>query len=192
MSNSKHFSLSYNPLMFRICADEQKHQVCAVLMNDKAVVKVLPHVIRSVNELNIPSGDKQGYEILYFGVNLILMLDYRLSFNVEVKSSDYSDEIEVLIISRKDVSAWKDKDGTDDDNNNNSSSSTERIKMHYSNNGQKINDIYIPSISDAYAFILSNRTSRNNNKESKTKTVKVALTHSWQQEIKESQLKNRL
>jgi hypothetical protein len=175
--------------MFRICADEQKHQVCAVLMNDKAVVKVLPHVIRSVNELNIPSGDKQGYEILYFGVNLILMLDYRLSFNVEVKSSDSSDEIEVLIISRKDISAWKDNDGTND---NNSSSSTKRIKIHYSNNGHKINDVFKPSISDAYAFILSNRTSPNNNKKPKTKAVKVALTHSWQQEIKESQLKNRL
>jgi hypothetical protein len=156
-------------------------------MSDKTVVKVLPHVMRSVNELNIPSGDTQGYEILYFGVNLILMFDYRLSFNIEVKSSDYSDEIEVLIISRKDVSAWKDNDGTDDNN-----SSIQRIKMHYSNNGQKINDVFKPSVSDAYAFILSNRSSHNNNKKSKTKTVKVTLTHSWQQEMKESQLKNRL
>jgi hypothetical protein len=157
-------------------------------MIDKTVVKVLPHVIRSVNELNIPSGDTQGYEILYFGVNLILMFDYRLSFNIEVKKWDYSDEIEVLIISRKDVSAWKNSDGTNDNN----SSSTERINMHYSNNGQKINDVFKPSISDAYAFILSNRTSPNNNKKAKTKAVKVTLTHSWQQEIKESQLKNRL
>ena len=53
-------------------------------MSDKTVVKVLPHVMRSVNELNIPSGNKQGYEILYFGVNLILMFDYRLSFNIEL------------------------------------------------------------------------------------------------------------
>src|SRR5215213_8548374 len=135
-------------------------------MSDKIVVKVLPHVMRSVNELNIPSGNTQGYEILYFGVNLILMFDYRLSFNIEVKSSEYSDEIEVLIISRKDVSAWKDNDG--------------------------INDVFKPSLSDAYAFILSNRSSPNNNKKSKTKAVKVTLTHSWQQEIKESQLKNRL
>ena len=154
-------------------------------MSDKSVVKVLPHVMRSVNELNIPSGDTQGYEILYFGVNLILMFDYRLSFNIEVKSSDYRDEIEVLIIGRKDVSAWKDNDGADN-------SSTRRIKMHYSNNGQKINDVFKPSISDAYAFILSNRSSHNNNEKSKTKAVKVTLTHSWQQEIKESQLKNRL
>ncbi len=158
-------------------------------MSEKTVVKFLPHVIRSINELNIPSGDTQGYEILHFGVNLILMFDYRLSFNIEVKSSDYSDEIEVLIISRKDVSAWKENDVSDDNNN---SRSTERIKMHYRNNGQKINDIFKPSISDAYAFILSNRISSKSNKTSKTKAVKAILTHSWQQEIKESQLKNRL
>ena len=164
--------------------------VCTVLVSEKTVVKVLPHVIRSINELNIPSGDSQGYEILHFGVNLILMFDYRLSFNIEVKSSDYSDEIEVLIISRKDVSAWKQNDVSDDNNNNNKS--TERIKMHYRNNGPKINDIFKPSISDAYAFILSNRISSKNNKRSKTKAVKAILTHSWQQEIKESQLKNRL
>ena len=153
------------------------------------MVKVLPHVIRSINELNIPSGETQGYEILHFGVNLILMFDYRLSFNIEVKNSDHSDKIEVLIISRKDVPAWKENHGIDDNNNR----STERIKMHYRNNGQKINDIFKPSISDAYAFILSNRTSPGSNKKkSTTKAVKVTLTHSWQQEIKESQLKNRL
>ena len=158
-------------------------------MSDRTVVKVLPHVIRSINELNIPSGDTQGYEILHFGVNLILMFDYRLSFNIEVKSSDHSDEIEVLIISRKDIPAWKENYGIDDNNN----MSTERIKMHYRNNGQKINDIFKPSISDAYAFILSNRTSPGSNKKkSTTKAVKVTLTHNWQQEIKESQLKNRL
>jgi hypothetical protein len=149
------------------------------------VVKVLPHVMRNVNELNIPFGDKYGYEILYFGVNLILMLDYRLSFNIEVNSSDYSDKIEVLIISRKDVSAWKNNHGADNTN-------MQPIKVHYSNNGQKINDVYKPSVSDAYAFILSNRTSPSDNKKSKTKTVKVALTHSWQQQIKELQLKDRL
>lgn len=150
------------------------------------MVKVLPHVMRNVNELNIPSGDTHGYEILYFGVNLILMFDYRLSFNIEVKSSDYSDEIEVLIISRKDVSAWKNNDGADNNG------STQHVKMYYSNNGQKFNDIFKPSVSDAYAFILSNRSSHNNNKKSKTAAVKATLTHSWQQEIKESQLKNRL
>jgi hypothetical protein len=150
------------------------------------VVKVLPHVMRNVNELNIPSGDTHGYEILYFGVNLILMFDYRLSFNIEVKSSDHSDEIEVLIISRKEVSAWKSNDGADNN------SSTQHVKMYYNNNRQKINDIFKPSVSYAYAFILSNRSSHNNNKKSKTKAVKAILTHSWQQEIKESQLKNRL
>jgi len=174
--------------MFRVYCGCAKTSIgYAAIMSDKTVVKVLPHVMRSVNELNIPSGNAHGYEILYFGVNLILMFDYRLSFNIEVKSSEYSDEIEVLIISRKDVSAWKDNDGTNDNN-----SSIQRIKIHYSNNGQKINDVFKPSLSDAYAFILSNRSSPNNNKKSKTKAVKVTLTHSWQQEIKESQLKNRL
>ena len=154
-------------------------------MCDKTVVRVLPHVIRNINELNIPSGDTQGYEILYFGVNLILMFDYRLSFNIEVKSSDHRDEIDVLIISRRDVSVWKNNDG---EYNN----STHHIKMHYSNKGQKINDIFKPSVSDAYAFILSDRSSHNNNEKYRTKTVEVTFTHSWQQEIKESQLKNRL
>jgi hypothetical protein len=174
--------------MFRAYCECAKTSIgYAVIMSDKTVVNVLPHVMRSVNELNIPPGNTQGYEILYFGVNLILMFDYRLSFNIEVKNSEYSDEIEVLIISRKDVSAWKDNDGTNDNN-----SSIQRIKMHYSNKGQKINDVFKPSVSDAYAFILRNRSSPNNNKNSKTKAVKVTLTHSWQQEIKESQLKNRL
>ncbi len=150
-------------------------------MCDKTVVRVLPYVIRNINELNIPSGDTQGYEILYFGVNLILMFDYRLSFNIEVKSSDHRDEIDVLIISRRDVSVWKNNDGE-------YNSSTQHIKMYYSNKGQKINDIFKPSVSDAYAFILSNRTPHVNNS-SKTKTVEVTLVHTWQQEIKESQLK---
>lgn len=51
----------------------------------KIVVKVLPHVVRSTNEFNIPPGDAHGYEILYFGVNLILMFDYKLSFDIEVE-----------------------------------------------------------------------------------------------------------
>jgi hypothetical protein len=58
-------------------------------------MKVLPHVIRNINEFNIPPGDSSGYEILYFDVNLILMFDYRLSFDIEVKNT-YS-EIGVLI-----------------------------------------------------------------------------------------------
>ena len=50
-----------------------------------------------------------GYEIMYFGVNLILMLDYRLSFDIEVKNSDK--EIEVLMIKRKDDTKWKNNKG---------------------------------------------------------------------------------
>jgi hypothetical protein len=49
------------------------------------MVKFLPYVMRSINELNIPAGKSHGFEILYFGVNLLLMLDYRLSFNMEIK-----------------------------------------------------------------------------------------------------------
>jgi hypothetical protein len=144
------------------------------------MVKILPHVMRNINEFNIPAGVEYGYEILYFGVNLILMFEYKLSFNIEVKKSDYngSDDIEVLIISRKDVSAWKKGNGVNNKD----------IKPYYSNNGESINDIFRPSISDAYAFILSNRASINNN--SMIKVVDVTLIHSWQQEIKESQLKN--
>jgi len=154
-------------------------------MRGKIVVKVLPHVMRSSNEFNIPPGDAHGYEILYFGVNLILMFDYRLSFDIEVKTSDSGDEIDVLIISRRDVSVWK-------NNNSDDRSRPVNIQMHYNNNGQKINAVFKPSVSDAYAFILSNRSCPDNKKKFKTKTVDVILTHSWQQEIRESQLKNRL
>jgi hypothetical protein len=144
------------------------------------MVKVLPHVMRNINEFNIPAENSHGYEILYFGVNLILMFDYRLSFDVEVKSSGSDDDkIEVLIISRKDIPAWK------------SNVNTHNVKLHYSNSGHRINDIFIPSVSDAYAFILSNRYSSINNNNPETKTVEVTLIHTWQQEIKESQLKNR-
>jgi hypothetical protein len=140
------------------------------------VVKVLSHVMRNINEFNIPAGDIHGYEILYFGVNLILMFDYRLSFDIQVKNSD-SDKIEVLIISRKDIPAWK------------SNGSNQDVKLLYSNSGERINDIFKPLTSDAYAFILSNRSSSMNNN-SETKTVEATLIHTWQQEIKESQLKN--
>jgi hypothetical protein len=139
------------------------------------VVKVLSHVMRNINEFNIPAGDTHGYEILYFGVNLILMFDYRLSFDIQVKNPD-SDKIEVLIISRKDIPAWK------------SNGSNQEVKLLYSNSGERINDIFKPLTSDAYAFILSNRSSSMNNN-SETKTVDVTLIHTWQQEIKESQLK---
>ena len=132
--------------------------------------------MRNINEFNIPAGDTHGYEILYFGVNLILMFDYRLSFDIQVKNSN-SDKIEVLIISRKDIPAWK------------SNGSNQEVKLLYSNSGERINDIFKPLRSDAYAFILSNRSSSMNNN-SETKTVEATLIHTWQQEIKESQLKN--
>jgi hypothetical protein len=67
-------------------------------------MKVLPHVMRNINEFNIPAGNSHGYEILYFGVNL-----YRLSFDVEVKNSNK--EIQVLIFSRRDIPAWKEDNG---------------------------------------------------------------------------------
>ena len=137
------------------------------------MVKVLSHVMRNINEFNIPAKNSHGYEILYFGVNLILMFDYKLSFDVEVKSSSSDDDkIEVIIISRKDIPAWK-----------NSNVNTHNVKLHYSNSGHRINDIFKPSVSDAYAFILSNRSSSINNN-SETKTVEVTLIHTWQQEIK--------
>jgi len=68
-------------------------------------MKVLPHVMRNINEFNIPAVNSHGYEVLYFGVNLILMFDYRLAFDIEVKNS--YDEIQVLIVSRKDIPGWK-------------------------------------------------------------------------------------
>ncbi len=136
-------------------------------------MKLLAHVMRNINEFNIPTGNSRAYEIMYFGVNLILMLDYRLSFDIYVKNGE---GIEVLIISRKDVPAWK--------KNNNSD-----IKVYYNNSGVKINDVFRPTIIDAYAFILNNRSSTVNY--DGVKTVEVTLIHNWQQEVKESQLKER-
>jgi len=130
--------------------------------------------MRNINEFNIPAGNSHGYEILYFGVNLILMLNYRLSFDVEVKNSNK--EIQVLIFSRKDVPAWKE---------NRSS----QITPYYSRQGTRINDVFRPTISDAYAFVLNNQYS-NNSHDNAIETVEVTLIHNWQQEVKESQLKN--
>jgi hypothetical protein len=137
-------------------------------------MKCLPHVIRNINEFNVPSGTSHGYQILYFGVNLILMLDYRLSFEVEVKNR--GSEIEVLIISRKDTPTWK--------NMNNSGKS--EIGPYYTRRGIKINDVFRPTISDAYAFIVNNSFNNNND----VKTVEVTLIHNWLQEVKDSQLKD--
>lgn len=142
-------------------------------------MKVLPHVMRNINEFNIPVGNSHGYEILYFGVNLILMRDYRLAFDVEVKNSD--NQIEVLIISRKDVLAWK-----EDINNNNNNGNSE-ISLYYSRSDVKINDVFRPAVSDAYAFVLNNSFSNNSGD---VKKVEVTLIHNWQQEVKESQLRD--
>jgi len=138
-------------------------------------MKILPHVMRNINEFNIPSGNSHGYEILYFGVNLILMFDYRLAFDMEVQNSN--DEIEILILGRKDIPAWKE--------NKDSSN----IKLYYSKKGLEINDVFKPTISDAYAFVINNRNSSINHE---VKTVEVILTHNWQQEVKESQLKEHI
>ena len=139
-------------------------------------MKILPHVMRNINEFNIPAGNSHGYEILYFGVNLILMFDYRLAFDIKVQNSDK--EIEILILSRKDIPEWKE--------NNDSS----KIKLYYGKKGLKINDVFKPTISDAYAFVINNRKKSSTIHE--VKTVEVILTHNWQQEVKESQLKERI
>lgn len=138
--------------------------------------------MRNINEFNIPAGNNHGYEILYFGVNLILMFDYRLAFDVEVKNSD--NEIQVLILSRKAIPAWKENDHDYDSNNNKNS----EINLYYSKSGLKINDVFKPVVSDAYAFVINNRRSSISQE---VKTVEVTLIHNWQQEVKESQLKDR-
>jgi hypothetical protein len=86
-------------------------------------------------------------------VNAASLCCHWKSFDIEVKSSDSSsDKIEVLIISRKHVPVWKKSNG----------GSTQNIKLHYSNSGEKINDVFKLSVSDVYAFILSNRCSSVN------------------------------
>lgn len=138
-------------------------------------MKVLPHVMRNINEFNIPCSHPNGYEILYFGANLILMFEYRLSFDVKVKNSE--EKIEVLIISRKHVPAWK------------TNANMQDVTIYYKKQGTGINDVFKPSISDSYAFILDNRSS---DEDTGTKNVEVTLVHTWQQEIKESQLKDKV
>jgi len=132
--------------------------------------------MRNINEFNVPDGNSRGYEILYFGVNLILMFDYRLSFDVQVNNSDK--EIQILILSRKDIPTWKE----------NYDSKNLETNIYYNRSGLKINDVFKPTISDAYAFVLNNRESSINHE---VKTVEVTLIHNWQQEVKESQLKDR-
>jgi hypothetical protein len=131
--------------------------------------------MRNINEFNIPAGNSQGYEILYFGVNLILMFDYRLAFDIEVRNSDH--EIQILILSRKDIPTWKEKNDSSE------------INLYYNRSGLKNNDIFKPTLSDAYAFVLNNRGYSVSHE---AKTVQVTLVHNWQQEVKESQLKDRI
>jgi len=138
-------------------------------------MKVLPHVMRNINEFNIPCNDPNGYEILYFGANLILMFEYKLSFDVKVRNSE--EKIKVLIISRKHVLNWKTNTNMQD------------VTIYYREDGTSINDVFKPSISDSYAFILDNRFSSDG--DSRPRNVEVTLVHTWQQEIKESQLKDR-
>jgi len=98
-------------------------------------------VLRNNNELNIPYGSDYGYEAMYFGVNLILMIDYKLSFDVNVLEGD---DIEVLIVTRKDFERWKNND---------------TVQNVYKKKDKRINDLFVPSVSDSYVLILNNRYS---------------------------------
>ena len=82
-----------------------------------------------------------------------------------------------LIISRKNVQTWK------------TNTNIEDMTIYYNKHGTRISDVFKPSVSDAYAFILDNRSSSTEHY--KTKKVGVTLVHAWQQEVKESQLKDR-
>jgi hypothetical protein len=63
------------------------------------------------------------------------------------------------------------------------------INLYYNRSGLKINDVFKPTVSDAYAFVLNNRGYSVSHE---VKTVEVTLVHNWQQEVKESQLKDRI
>ena len=82
-----------------------------------------------------------------------------------------------LIISRKNVQIWK------------TNTNIEDMTIYYNKHGTRISDVFKPSVSDAYPFILDNRFSSTEHY--KTKKVGVTLVHAWQQEVKESQLKDR-
>ena len=82
-----------------------------------------------------------------------------------------------LIISRKNVQIWK------------TNTNIEDMTIYYNKHGTRISDVFKPSVSDAYAFILDTRFSSTEHY--KTKKVGVTLVHAWQQEVKESQLKDR-
>ena len=116
-------------------------------------------VLRNANEFNIPYGSEYGYEAMYFGVNLILMLEYKLSFDINVLEGN---DIEALIVTRKDFERWKSNDA---------------VQAVYWKKGNRINNVFTPASSDSYVLILNNRYSNA------MKRVNVALTHTWKQEI---------
>lgn len=120
-------------------------------------------VLRNNNEFNVPYGNDYGYEAMYFGVNLILMIEYRLSFDVNVLEGD---DIEVMILTRKDFDRWKNNDN---------------VQTAYQKKDPRINDIFIPDASDSYVLILNNRYS------DKMKKVNIALTHTWKQQTRPDQ-----
>ena len=88
------------------------------------------------------------------------MLDYKLSFDINVQEGD---DIEALIVTRKDFEKWKDNNDT--------------VQTVYQKKERRINDIFIPASSDSYVLVLNNRYSNA------MKKVSVALTHTWNQEI---------
>lgn len=117
-------------------------------------------VLRQTNEFNIPYGNDYGYEAMYFGVNLILMLEYRLSFDINVLEGG---DIEMLIVTRKDFDRWKNND---------------RVSSVYQKKERSVNDVFVPAVSDSYVLILNNRYSDT------MKKVSIALTHTWKQEVR--------
>lgn len=121
-------------------------------------------VLRNSSEFNIPYGNNYGYEAMYFGVNLILMLEYRMSFDVNVLEGD---DIEVLITTRKNFERWK-----------STVSEGDTVPTVYRKKEKRITDIFIPASSDSYVLILNNRYCRM------MKRVVVALTHTWKQEMR--------
>ena len=62
-----------------------------------------------------------------------------------------------------------------------------KLACYYSRSDVKINDVFRPAVSDAYAFVLNNSFSNNSGD---VKKVEVTLIHNWQQEVKESQLRD--
>jgi hypothetical protein len=83
-----------------------------------------------------------------------------------------SSDLEVLILSRKDVGKWKINNDRSD------------ITPYYRISGTRINDVFKAVVSDSYAFIIIYKSRY------KSITVEVTLNHSWQQRIKESQIKD--